>query len=104
MQTTWTMLLVMDIMKLESPRAAISRMVFRHGRMQDTRMRRIAFGLVRKCTVHMAEASWDMTVAMAAPRIHIPMVKMKRGSRMIFSTAPMRVVTIPILAKPWALI
>ena len=73
MQTTWTMLLVMDIMKLESPRAAISRMVFRHGRMQDTRMRRIAFGLVRKCTVHMAEASWDMTVAMAAPRIPIPL-------------------------------
>ena len=67
LHTTCTILLVIAIMKLDSPRVVISRMVLPQGRIQDTRMRRMAFGLVRNRTVQAAEANCEITVAIAAP-------------------------------------
>ena len=45
----------------------------------------------------------DEIVANAAPRTPMPSPKMKMGSRMALITAPITVVIMPILGKPWAL-
>ena len=66
-------------------------------------MRRMVPLPVRKRKVQAAEAAWEMTVAMAAPCTPMSKIKMKTGSRMMFKTAPIRVVTMPMRAKPCAL-
>ena len=43
-------------------------------------------------------------VARAAPLTPIFSPKMKMGSKTILHTAPMATVSIPVLAKPWAVI
>jgi len=55
---------------------------------------------VRNRNVHRAEAVWEITVAMAAPRTPIPKAKMKTGSRMRFKTAPIRTVIMPMRPNP----
>ena len=57
----------------------------------------------RNLTTHTALTIWEMTVAMAAPTTPQFKTNIKIGSRMMFSMAPMAVVIIPILGKPWAL-
>ena len=103
MHTTWTILLVMDIMKPDRPSEVMLPMVFIRGFMEERRMRRMVPLPVRKRKVQAAEAAWEMTVAMAAPCTPMSSAKMKMGSRMIFKTAPISVVTMPMRAKPWAL-
>lgn len=56
----------------------------------------------RKVSTHVAESACESTVANAAPFTPMPSTKIKIGSRMIFVTAPMRVVFMLILAKPCA--
>ena len=54
----------------------------------------------RKDSTQTAETVWLKMVARAAPWTPIWKPKMKIGSRMIFNTAPMSTVFIPVLAKP----
>ena len=65
--------------------------------------RRMAFFPVRNSTTHTQEIAWLITVASAAPSTPISSVKMKMGSSTMLITAPMRVVSIPVRGKPWAL-
>ena len=64
---------------------------------------RMVFFEQRKATTQTADTAWERMVARAAPCTPIPSPKMKMGSRMMLSTAPMRTVTIPVPANPWEL-
>ena len=66
-------------------------------------MRQLILGPAKKSSTQIIEASWLMTVAMAAPCTPIPNTKMNRGSSTRFSAAPSRVVPIPIRGWPSAL-
>ena len=59
-------------------------------------------GPVRNRRIHTAPTAWLSTVAMAAPRTPMPRPKIRMGSRMMLITAPITVVSILTLAKPWA--
>ena len=58
----------------------------------------------RKSITHTQEIAWEITVAKAAPCTPILNTKMKSGSRIILEIAPITTVSIPIFAKPWAVI
>ena len=53
---------------------------------------------------HTQETPWLMTVANAAPLTPIPKAKMKIGSRIILTTAPITTVSMLIVVFPWAVI
>ena len=59
---------------------------------------------VRKRKTQRAEQAWLMTVARAAPRTPQWKTKMNTGSRAMLRRAPISTVSIPVRAKPWALI
>ena len=96
--------MVTDITNPEVPRNVISftreSLIFMDSRVSLNS----AFFPVRKKNTHTADAPWEITVAMAAPRTPISNPKIRTGSRMIFMTAPRRTVIIPIFPNPWALI
>ena len=48
------------------------------------------------------DTSWLMIVARAAPLTPMPKPNMKIGSRMMFETAPIATESIPVRAKPCA--
>ena len=50
-----------------------------------------------------AEASWEITVASAAPLTPMSSAKMKIGSSTMFRTAPISTVSMPLFANPCAL-
>ena len=54
----------------------------------------------RKLTTQMQESACEMIVARAAPLTSISSPKMKIGSRMILSTAPISTESIPVFANP----
>ena len=56
----------------------------------------------RKESTQIQESAWEITVARAAPRTPMWKPKMNTGSRMMLATAPMRTESIPVFAKPWA--
>ena len=56
----------------------------------------------RKNTHQRADTPWLSMVAKAAPFTPMPKRKMNIGSRIMFSTAPMRTVSMLILVLPWA--
>ena len=92
------------IIKLDSPRARLGRMIFFSRRIYFLLILRWVFFPIRKASTHMQDRAWERTVARAAPRTPIPNVKIKIGSRIILVTAPISTESIPVLAKPWAVI
>ena len=100
----WTALLVMDMVKPESPSARIlpTRFLPNTNCFGDSRI--IVFLPVRKVNVHKAAINCEMTVARAAPRTPMPSKKIKTGSNSRLQTAPMETVSMPVFAKPCALI
>ena len=65
-------------------------------------MRRCVFFPVRKRTTHTADTACDRMVASAAPRTPMFSAKIKTGSRMMLSTAPMRTVSMLVRENPCA--
>ena len=55
----------------------------------------------RKQSTYTQLASWESTVASAAPSTSMCSAKMKMGSSTKFSTAPSTTENIPLRAKPW---
>ena len=62
----------------------------------------ISSPLIRNNTTHRAEQPWLITVAAAAHFTPIRNKKMKMGSSIIFTKAPIMTVAIPTTAWPWA--
>ena len=58
----------------------------------------------RKASTQVQDNACDKIVARAAPRTPIPNTKMKIGSRIIFAAAPIITESMPVFAKPWAVI
>ena len=56
---------------------------------------------VRNSSTHRAPTAWLRTVARAAPRTPIFRPKMKMGSRTMLMPAPMTVVIMAMVEKPW---
>ena len=65
-------------------------------------MRRIVFLPRRNATTHTQDMPCEITVASAAPRTPIFSANINSGSSAIFTTAPIRTVSIPAVAKPCA--
>ena len=59
---------------------------------------------VKKASTHTALMAWLRMVAMAAPCTPMLNPKMNTGSRMMLLMAPMQVVAMLVLAKPWLVI
>ena len=95
---------VESITKVEMPSPITGRMTRPSGRRCSLRSRRMVLLPVRKRRIQKAPTAWLSTVAMAAPRTPMSSTKMRMGSRMMLMTAPMTVVSILILAKPWVVI
>ena len=55
----------------------------------------------KNSTTHTQEVVWDSTVARLDPATPISRVKIKMGSRMMFSTAPSSTEAIAMTEKPW---
>ena len=72
--------------------------------MLPNRSFNMVFLPVRNRRIHTALTAWLSTVAMAAPATPRSSAKIRMGSRMILMTAPMTVVSMLILAKPWVVI
>ena len=94
------MLFVTDIVKPERPRVTIclTRLSF------NLKFSLFSFSIVflpaRNRSTHTEEINWEMTVARAAPLTPRCRTKMKTGSNIIFKTAPIKTVSMPVLAKP----
>ena len=88
--------------KGERPRARAGSTTFARGRRFSRRRRHLVFGPVRNRSTHAADTAWDKMVARAAPRTPMPKAKMKTGSRMVLSTAPISTVFMLTVVKPWA--
>ena len=80
-----------------------------HGRMTDgvspilhRRIFRRVLLPVRNVRTQMVEQAWEITVAIAAPRTPRFIPKMKTGSSTMLQTAPISTESIPVFAKPWA--
>ena len=104
MHTICTRQLVPCMMNPDIPNPIISRVSFQSTRRCSVFMRSSALFPVRNRRTQTQETIWLSTVASAAPPTPISSKKMKTGSSTRFSTAPIRVVSIPILGNPWALI
>ncbi len=100
----WTALLVMDMVKPESPSARILQTRFLPNANCFGESRIIVFFPVRKVNVHKAAINCEITVARAAPCTPSPSKKIKTGSNSRLQTAPMETVSMPVFAKPCALI
>ena len=104
LHTTCTRLFVNAIKKPDIPRLTILPTLFQEILIALFFRFRIAFFPVRKRKTQMAEQSWEMIVAKAAPWTPMCIPKINRGSRRMFSTAPISIVSIPVFPKPWLLI
>ena len=88
----------------EEPRARLGRMMFLRSFMLHARRRRVVFLPNRKASTQAQDMAWEMMVASAAPCTPIPRAKIKMGSRMMLAAAPMSTESMPVWAKPWAVI
>ena len=95
------MLSVETMMKLDKPSPRQGRMIFPSSFIFRTFSFRMVCFPVRNFRIHTALTAWLRTVASAAPETPKFSTKMKMGSRMMLITAPMTVVIMLILAKPW---
>ena len=92
------------IMKVEVPSPTQGRIMafWRPSRLR--RRRSCVFLPIKKARTQMQERAWERTVASAPPRTPMFMPKIKMGSRIILVTAPISTESIPVFAKPWAVI
>ena len=58
----------------------------------------------KKDNTQIVEIPWEIIVARAAPDTPKFKTKIIIGSNIILHTAPIKTVSIPVLAKPWAVI
>ena len=98
------MLSVEIMTKLETPSPRQGRMMPGTSFIFRTRSFSVVFFPVRNFRIQTALTAWLSTVAMAAPRTPSPNPNIRMGSSTILHTAPMATVSIPVLAKPWAVI
>ena len=89
------------ITKEETPNARQGRMTLSRGRRLGSRSRSRVRSPQRKRMTHTALTPWLRTVATAAPDTPMFRPKMRMGSRMMLHTAPITVVNMLNLAKPW---
>ena len=89
------------MMKGETPSPSTGSKIFHRTTMHFGLIRRVVRLPVKNSSTHAAETAWLNTVAMAAPRTPRSKAKINRGSRTMFSTAPMITVNILNLANPW---
>ena len=66
--------------------------------------RRLVFFPVRNSSTQAQDRAWEMMVARAAPWTPMSKPKIRIGSRTMLVTAPMSTESIPVFAKPWAVI
>ena len=97
------MLSVNCMIKGAMPKAMQGRMTEPRRRAYRSCSRSVVVFPVRKRRIQAQEIPWERMVARAAPCTPIPRAKMKIGSRIMLQAAPMVTVSIPVLAKPWAL-
>ena len=95
------MLSVETMMKGEMPRPRQGRMVSFSSFILAVFSFRMDFLPVRNRRIHRADTIWLITVAMAAPATPRSRAKIRMGSRAMLITAPMTVVSMEMLAKPW---
>ena len=103
LKQTLRMLSVNCMIKGDTPRARQGRRIFRRSRSVRRCKRRVVRFPRRKHRIHRQEAPWDSTVARAAPCTPMSRAKMKMGSSTMLHPAPRATVSIPVRAKPWAL-
>ena len=96
LHTTCTRQFVPCMMKPDMPRAAISRASFQSTGRFCLRICSPAFLPVRKRSTQTQDTVWLKMVARAAPPTPMSSAKMNTGSRARFSTAPIRVVIMPV--------
>ena len=96
------MLSVETMTKVEIPRPRQGRMMSFRSFMFSFFSFRMVCLPVRNRRIHRALTAWLNIVARAAPVTPISSTKMNTGSRAMLMAAPMTVVSMLILAKPWA--
>ena len=92
------------IINVASPSARQGRISFGETKKFLAFKRRTVFLPKRNATTQMHETHCEITVASAAPLTPILSPKINIGSSTIFDTAPIITVTMPIFAKPCAVI
>ena len=87
----------MDITKGVTPRDKMLEITGQNSRISRRRKRNRLFFVRKNHTTHTQEHSWDSTVARLEPATPISIVKIKRGSSTMFSTAPSSTLLIAIM-------
>ena len=104
LRTNPTKLSVLAIMKGDTPKANMERIIFRSSPIYRFSKGREARREKRKLTTHTALHAWESTVAKAAPFTPMSNQKIKIGSRMMFNKAPIRTENMAMAGRPCALI
>ena len=102
--TTEIRLSVLCMMNGDTPSAIMEPTSFKSGRIQSDLSRSDVFGDVIKRSTQIAPASCDRMVASAAPCTPMWNPKIKIGSKMILSAAPMSTDPIAVFDCPCAVI
>ena len=89
------------ITKGETPSDTIEPITLPDGIRFFSRIRSTDLFPAKNAATHRALTAWEITVAMAAPSTPMSNTKIKTGSSTIFKAAPMQVVIMLVLAKPW---
>ena len=89
------------ITKGDMPSAIQGRYVFHRMCRFSRRSFNWVLGPDRNRSTQRADSAWEMMVASAAPCTPKPSPKMRMGSRMMLVMAPMRVLIMLVVAKPW---
>ena len=95
---TEMMLSVNCIIKGDTPRPMLGRIMAADNFRFFLRMRRELLSEERKRSTQTKDTAWERIVARAAPLTPIFRPKIKIGSRIILQTAPIATVSIPVLA------
>ena len=96
------MLSLACMMNEERPSARLGRTIFRLRRIDLIRSLRCVFLPHRNSSTHAQDRACEMMVAQAAPATPMLKPKMKMGSSTMLATAPMSTESMPVLAKPCA--
>ena len=95
---------VAPITNSATPRDMMRPMIFFRGAIVRHESSSGVLPLHRKKKHHAALSTCERTVAAAAPRTPMRNTKMNSGSSTMFATAPSSTVSMPRVAKPWALL
>lgn len=98
LSTMSSRLSVARMMKGERPKASTRRII--RAEYPPKVMRTGVFRWNRNSSTNAQLATWDSTVASAAPATPMRSVKMNRGSSRMFSTAPSSTVAMPVVEYP----